>query len=41
MNEIAIEIVLKYNQDMFKVTSKLGEISLNPIQEKFYKLKDI
>lgn len=34
MNEIAKEIVLKYNQDMFKVTSKLGEISLTPIQEK-------
>lgn len=41
MNEIAKEIVLKYNQDMFKVTSKLGEISLTPIQEKFDKLKDI
>ena len=41
MNEIAKEIVLKYNQDMFKVTSQLGEISLTPIQEKFDKLKDI
>lgn len=41
MNEIAKEIVLKYNQDMFKVTSQLGEISLTPIQEKLDKLKDI
>lgn len=41
INEIAKEIVLKYNQDMFKVTSKLGEISLTPTQEKFDKLKDI
>ena len=41
MNEIAEEIVLKYNQDMFKVTSQLGEISLTPIQEKLDKLKDI
>ncbi len=41
MNEIAEEIVLKYNQDMFKVTSQLGEISLTPFQENFDKLKDI
>ncbi len=33
LNEIAEEVVLKYNQDIFNVSSKLGKITMSPNQE--------
>lgn len=39
LNEIAEEIVLKYNQVLFNVSSKLGKITISPNEEALDRLK--
>lgn len=39
LNELAEEIVLKYNQDFFNVSSKLGKITMLPNEEALDRLK--